>query len=103
MTGLDPSVSLCLSSSVHPAFVSFVPLSSRPEASSDDRRTEGDEGARYRGRRAKRRGTDTERTRMKITLYRGFFGSKFRQTRLARDKVLTVVSFLTSLVLPLRV
>lgn len=42
------SVSLCLSSSVHPAFVSFVPLSSRPEASSDDRRTEGDEGARYR-------------------------------------------------------
>ena len=44
MTGLDPSVSLCLSSSVHPAFVSFVPLSSRPEASSDDRRTEGDEG-----------------------------------------------------------
>ena len=40
---------------------------------------------------------------MKITLYRGFFGSKFRQTRLARDKVLTVVSFLTSLVLPLRV
>lgn len=36
-----PSSISCLSFLVHPAFVSFVPLSSRPEASSDDRRTMG--------------------------------------------------------------